>query len=207
MRKAPNRAVFLDRDGVLIEDSGSLVRRPDQLRIIPGVPTALADVRALGFLTVVVTNQTVVARGMVTERELGQLHTRLQEKLRQREEAARIDAFYVCPHHPNADLPAYRMNCACRKPKPGMLLRAERDLDLDLSRSIMVGDRPSDIAAGQFAGCRTVLVESGRHADPPIESGLAYDPSRLRIDLRVSALAELAAMIPALFENSAGSAR
>ena len=162
------RAVFLDRDGVLIRDVHLLTRR-DQVELFPCAPQAIRRLRASGFAVVVVTNQTVVARGLVSEQDVELIHAWIQRLLRKRG-GGEIERFYFCPHHPNAILPQYRTACDCRKPRPGMLLRAARELNLDLERSYMVGDRISDIIAGQRAGCRTILVQTGMHTAPPIES-------------------------------------
>lgn len=160
----PQPAVFLDRDGVLIEDV-HLLTRPDQLILFSYVPAALRRLKQAGWALVVVSNQAVVARGLATEAEVVALHLHLQELLDDS-----IDRFYFCPHHPNATLPAYRQDCTCRKPRPGMLLQAAHDLDLDLKASYMIGDRPSDIEAGYQAGCATILVSTGMEAQPLIES-------------------------------------
>jgi D-glycero-D-manno-heptose 1,7-bisphosphate phosphatase len=162
------RAVFLDRDGVLVEDVDLLARAED-LRVLPGTSASLRRLKEAGFWLGVVTNQTVIARGLVTEAELARIHDRLRRMLRD-EGAPPLDAIYVCPHHPQATLPEYRVNCACRKPRPGMLLQAAREHDLDLSHSFLVGDRLSDILAGARAGCRTAWVLSGMHSRKPIES-------------------------------------
>jgi D-glycero-D-manno-heptose 1,7-bisphosphate phosphatase len=161
------RALFVDRDGLLVEECGLIVD-PGALRLLPGVPGALCAARAAGFAVVVVTNQAVVARGLLDEAGLDAVHHALRRLLAER--GAELDAIYYCPHHPNADVPRFRVACECRKPRPGMLLAAARDLGLDLTRSAMVGDRVSDIVAGSRAGTRTVLVETGAHAAPPIES-------------------------------------
>lgn len=105
------------------------------------------------------------------------------------------ERFYFCPHHPRATLPEYRVTCPCRKPRPGMLLRAARELGLDLGASIMVGDRPSDVAAGRRAGCRTALITSGRHEDPPIESPDTPGAALLEPDWVCADLAEAAERI------------
>jgi D-glycero-D-manno-heptose 1,7-bisphosphate phosphatase len=166
-------AVFLDRDGVLIEDVGLLVREND-LRVLEDSARTLNALHAAGYALVIVTNQTVVSRGLATEQEVDKLNTRMLEKLRDAG-APPVDAIYICPHHPNATLDRYRVDCDCRKPRPGLLLRASRELGLDLAASTMVGDRLSDVTAGMLAGCRTVLVRSGAHAEPPIESPLELD--------------------------------
>jgi D-glycero-D-manno-heptose 1,7-bisphosphate phosphatase len=168
------RAVFLDRDGVLIEDEGLLVE-PVQIRVRPDAPAALRELADAGYRLVVISNQAVVARGLLTESQVVALHEAVVEALEQAGAPA-LDSFYFCPHHPNATLEAYRSDCECRKPRPGLILRAARELSLDLAASVLVGDRPTDVLAGALAGCRTVLVRTGRHDDPLIETGLDADP-------------------------------
>jgi D-glycero-D-manno-heptose 1,7-bisphosphate phosphatase len=160
-------AVFLDRDGVIIRDVDLLVR-VDQIELLPGAAAAVRRLRDARLPVVIVTNQPVVARGFVTEEEVLALEAVIEQRLR--DAGAIVDGFYYCPHHPRATLAEYRLACECRKPRPGMLLRAARELALDLGASTMIGDRLSDVAAGQQAGCRTILVETGMHAAPPIES-------------------------------------
>ncbi|GLH73176.1 D,D-heptose 1,7-bisphosphate phosphatase [Geothrix limicola] len=168
------RAVFLDRDGVLVEDRGLLVDAED-IRIYEGVPEALARLHRAGFALVVVSNQAVVARGLLSEAGMRRLQETLEARL-QAQGAPAFDGFYYCPHHPSATLPEYRVDCGCRKPRPGMLLKAAEDLGLDLASSYMVGDRPTDLQAGHRAGCLGIWVQSGRHADRPIETAEALDP-------------------------------
>ncbi|MBS1371046.1 MAG: D-glycero-beta-D-manno-heptose 1,7-bisphosphate 7-phosphatase [Lentisphaeria bacterium] len=149
-----NKAFFLDRDGVVNEEVDYL-SDPDQVVILPGVAPALRRLREAGFLAVVVTNQSGVARGMYGEADVLAVHERIRELLAA--EGAGIDRFYYCPHHAK-----YGSPCSCRKPQPGMLLAACRDLDIDPARSAMVGDRLSDVAAGRAAGCRACyLVKTG----------------------------------------------
>lgn len=182
-------AVFLDRDGVLIEDVDLLVSQ-DQVHLIRGAAEGVKALRESGFLVVVVSNQTVVARGLATEADVCAVHGHIQ-RLLLIEGTTAIDRFYYCPHHPNATLPEYRIACTCRKPRPGMLLSAADDLSIDLSASYMIGDRMSDVAAGQRAGCQTILVQSGRHLDPPIESpdpiSSSCQPDFVCTDLRQAA--------------------
>jgi len=168
-------AIFLDRDGVLIEDV-DLLTKPEQIRILPHVPRALKALKKAGFALVVVSNQTVVARGLASEADVRAINHRLQELL-VREDAPNLDGWYFCPHHPNAVLPAYRAVCECRKPGSGMLLQAAREHDLNLPASFTVGDRITDIVAGAKAGTRTILVQTGKHADPPIETAEPMDTS------------------------------
>lgn len=162
------RAVFLDRDGVLIEDAGLLVEAAGIL-IPDGVPEALRLLHEAGWSLVVVSNQAVVARGLLSEAGVESLQEEVEARL-QALGAPKLDGFYYCPHHPAATLPAYRVDCDCRKPKPGLLLKAAAELNIDPKRSFMIGDRPSDLLAGRRAGCRAIWVQTGRHRDPPIES-------------------------------------
>ena len=178
------RAVFVDRDGVIVFDDGVFSASP-RLQLLPGAAEAIATIRRSGWLVVVVTNQPVVARGIASEADVRAAHARLARILC--ENGAAVDAFYYCPHHPRATLPEYRIACDCRKPRPGMLHAASRDWDIDLSSSVMIGDRPSDVAAGKRAGCWTILVESGMHAAPPIDSpdaDLDCRPDAVALDLR-----------------------
>jgi D-glycero-D-manno-heptose 1,7-bisphosphate phosphatase len=146
-------AVFLDRDGTLIAEVGYL-GDPDGVDVLPGVPEALRRLRDAGFALVVVSNQAGVARGYFTEHDVLAVNSRVAEALES--EGIRLDAWHYCVHHPDFGDP-----CECRKPEPGMLRRAARELDLDLSRSWIVGDHPSDAEAGRRAGARGILVLSG----------------------------------------------
>jgi len=166
------RAVFLDRDGVLIRDVGNLLS-PKEIAIIDKVPAAIKKLAECGYLIVVVTNQAVVARGWATECEVEAIHTELTRMLN--DFGATVDRFYYCPHHPNATLPRYRANCNCRKPRPGMILQAADEMCIDLNNSYMVGDRITDIIAGAQAGCHTILVECGSHQLPVIETASPID--------------------------------
>lgn len=186
------RAVFLDRDGVLVADVDLLVD-PADIDVLDGVPEALSALAGAGYALVMVTNQTVVARGLATELELQRIHAALTERLRSGG-SPKLDAIYVCLHHPNATLARYRADCECRKPRPGLLLRAARELDLDLSASTLVGDRQSDVTAGSLAGCATVLVGSGAYASEPIETTLELDKA-LEPDIVCADLAEAARWI------------
>jgi D-glycero-D-manno-heptose 1,7-bisphosphate phosphatase len=170
-------AVFLDRDGVLVQDVDLLIRRED-MRLLAGVPEALGLLKRAGYSLNVVSNQTVVARGLASETEVFALNEHLQHMIEQAG-GPHLDGWYFCPHHPKANVPAYRLNCECRKPQPGMLLRAARELDLDLSASFMVGDRITDIIAGSAAGCSTILVQTGKHLEHPIETVEPIDASIL----------------------------
>lgn len=164
-------ALFLDRDGVLIEDPGYL-HQVDQIQILPGVRETLADIAGLGVPLVVVTNQSGVARGYFSERDVDSVHRWLGRHF---EAAGAHLSFYYCAEHPSAGRDKYRTATNRRKPGPGMLIEAARDKHLDLSRSIIVGDKVSDIQAGVAAGCRTLLVRTGCGAATEHESEPIWD--------------------------------
>jgi len=152
------RAVFLDRDGTLIEESGYLDRL-DRLVFFPYSVDAVRSLNRAGYAVVVVTNQAGIARGIVREAFVGEAHAAISARLAAG--GARVDAYYYCPHHRTGVVAEYVGPCDCRKPQPGMLRRAAADLGLDLPRSFMVGDRAHDLGAAQAAGTRGVLVRTG----------------------------------------------
>ena len=158
----PAPAVFLDRDGTLNHEKDGL-RSIDQLQLIPGVAEAVQMLNRAGLRVVLVTNQPVVAKGYVTEAQLKQIHNKLESLLGL--EHAFLDRLYFCPHHPDKGFPGERselkVECDCRKPAPGMLLRAQRELNLDLKRSWMVGDTTVDMQCARNAGVRPLLVRTG----------------------------------------------
>lgn len=156
--KPLKRAVFLDRDGTLNVEKKYLID-PAEFEFIPGVQFALKRLRNAGFLLVVVTNQSGVARGRFGLDDVAKLHEHIRRLLR--EYSVVIDRFEICPHHPKQGTGEYLVDCDCRKGKPGMLLKAAQDLQIDLTRSFMVGDKLSDIEAGESAGCTSYLVLTG----------------------------------------------
>jgi len=157
-------AVFLDRDGTIIRQV-ELLHTPSQLHLLPGAALAIKQFNDSGYAVVIVTNQPVIARGIIGPDDLGRIHATLLSRLARR--GARIDAVYFCPHHPQADRAEYRMACACRKPGIGMLLQAEKDLGIDLARSFFVGDSTQDVCAGNRAHVRTILVRTGHGGNDP----------------------------------------
>ncbi|MCS7168832.1 MAG: HAD family hydrolase [Gemmatales bacterium] len=168
-------ALFLDRDGVLIEEV-PYISSPNQVRLLPGAAEAVARVNRLGVPVVVITNQSGIARGLFTEADLLAVHRRINEMLARL--GAHIDRYYYCPHHPHAPRAEYRDTCTCRKPAPGLLHQAARDLGIRLESSFFVGDRLSDIQAATAAGCSAILVRTGQgqrwhHAWPTIPVRLA----------------------------------
>ena len=168
MSDAARRAVFLDRDGTIIEDADYLTE-PGQIRILPGVPDALRRLREAGFLLVVVTNQSAIARGWLTEEGLALIHAELDRRLEA--EGAAVDAYYHCPHLPDGDATGHAQTCDCRKPAPGLFLRAAREWCIDMARSYAVGDAERDVEAGRTAGCRTILIGAGRSAHAQAHAG------------------------------------
>lgn len=153
------RAVFIDRDGTINKYVGFLTDIED-FELIDGVTDAIKKINSSGYLAIVVTNQPVVARGEVSFSELDQIHNKMETLLGK--EGAYLDAIYYCPHHPHkgyeGEVEELKIDCECRKPKPGMLLKAAGDFNIDLTRSWMIGDGENDIKAGNAAGCRTILI-------------------------------------------------
>lgn len=156
---SPRRpAAFLDRDGVINEDD-HFVFRPEALRFVPGAPEAIRRLNEAGYLVIVVTNQSGIARGLFDEADLARFHDHLGAELTLR--GARIDAFYACPYHPDATVERYRADHPDRKPSPGMLLRAMTDLPIDPARSFLIGDQPRDAEAARRAGIPGFLFPGG----------------------------------------------
>jgi len=154
------KAIFLDRDGTLNKYVGFLTDI-DELELTEGAAEAVRRINASGYLAIVITNQPVIARGEVSTEELAEIHNKLETLLGQ--DGAYIDAIYYCPHHPDkgfaGERPQYKIECDCRKPRPGMLLQAADDYNIDMTASWMVGDSDSDIKAGTAAGCKTLLLD------------------------------------------------
>lgn len=151
-------AVFLDRDGTINEEVDFL-RTPDQLRLIPGAGRAIRALNDRGILTCIISNQSGIARGFLTEEDLIPIHARLVSELGKT--GAVIDRISYCPHHPTEGKPPYNVRCGCRKPATGMLTDAAKALGIDLTRSYVVGDRIVDVQVGHAVGARTILVLTG----------------------------------------------
>ena len=171
--KNKQKAVFLDRDGTINKYVGFL-RNIDEFELIDGVADAIKKINDSGYLTIVVTNQPVIARGEVSFEGLEEIHNKMETLLGK--EGAYLDAIYFCPHHPHkgyeGERPELKFDCDCRKPKPGMLLNAARDFNIDLSQSWMIGDGENDIKAGQNAGCQTASIGSESYGQTVTVSSL-----------------------------------
>lgn len=160
------KAVFLDRDGIINKYVGFL-RNIDDFELLPGVSEAIKKINESGYLAIVVTNQPVIARGDLSFDELTLIHNKMETLLGQ--EGAYLDAIYYCPHHPDkgfdGEIKELKINCDCRKPKPGMLLKAASDFNIELTQSFMVGDSESDIKAGHNAGCVSVMIGKNKKCE------------------------------------------
>ena len=167
------KAVFLDRDGTINKYVGFL-RDIDDFELIDGVADAIKKINASGYLAIVITNQPVIARGEVTVLQLDEIHNKMETLLGQK--GAYLDGLYYCPHHPHkgygGEIPELKFDCNCRKPKPGMLLKAAKDFNIDFSKSWMVGDNENDIKAGVAAGCKTALIGRGTYGQDIIVQSL-----------------------------------
>jgi histidinol-phosphate phosphatase family protein len=160
--KNKQRAVFLDRDGVINEEVDQLSNVED-LKIYSFSAKAIKKINDLGYLVIIITNQPMIAKGFMTEKDLDEIHKKLETELGKK--GAKIDAIYYCPHHPEKGFPGevreLKIKCNCRKPKIGLFLRAKRDFKIDLKKSFCIGDQTMDILAGKRAGCKTILVKTG----------------------------------------------
>jgi D,D-heptose 1,7-bisphosphate phosphatase len=157
-----NKAVFLDRDGVINKEVNFLYKW-EQFEFLPRTDEAIRRLNKSGYLVIVITNQPVVARDMCSEDELKDIHAKMKKELEKKN--AKIDAVYYCPHHPDKGFPeenkAYKIECECRKPKLGLFLQAKKDFNIDFVKSYMIGDTTKDIFAGKSIGCKTILVKTG----------------------------------------------
>ncbi len=164
--KNKQKAVFLDRDGTINKYVGFL-RNIDEFELLDGVAQAIKNINTSGYLAIVVTNQPVIARGEVTVTELQEIHNKMETLLGK--EGAYLDAIYYCPHHPHkgydGEISELKFDCNCRKPKPGMLLKAAKDFNIDLSQSYMIGDGENDVKAGLAAGCKPILLSGNQSTE------------------------------------------
>ncbi len=167
-RKNKRACIFLDRDGVINPDMGNLPT-VDGFKLLPGVAQAIQSINASDYINIVVTNQPMIAKGFIKENEVIEIHKKMETLLGQKH--AYVDGIYYCPHHPDKGFPGeileLKIDCNCRKPKPGLLLKAANEYGIDFSRSWMVGDNEKDLIAGKAVGCRTVFIndEESEYAD------------------------------------------
>ncbi|MDI6731841.1 MAG: D-glycero-beta-D-manno-heptose 1,7-bisphosphate 7-phosphatase [Candidatus Margulisbacteria bacterium] len=173
-----NKAVFMDRDGTIIEDVGYL-NHPSNIQFIPGSIEAIKKLNAAGYKVIIITNQAGVARGLVSEDMLQTIDKALHKWILASH--AHLDGIYYCPHHPEHGHYPYRQACECRKPHPGLIKRAQRDFDIDLSQSYMIGDKATDIEAGRRAGVKTTMVLSGRGSEE--KNHLKHPPNQFAENL------------------------
>jgi D-glycero-D-manno-heptose 1,7-bisphosphate phosphatase len=168
-------AVFLDRDGVINENRDDYVQSWEEVRFLPGVWEALGRLSLMPFLVVIVSNQSPIGRGILSQEQVEGINRQIVAEIEAH--GGRIDAVYYCPHHPEA-------GCQCRKPRPGLLFQAAEDLDLDLASSYLVGDAVSDIEAALSAGCRPILVLTGRGQEQePLLQQQGYNRVPVKRDL------------------------
>lgn len=153
-------AIFLDRDGTIIKEKLPVIRSPRQVQILAGVPGALRKLKHAGYRLIVVTNQSGIARGLYRIKELEAVHRYIKQLLKK--QGVILDKIYYCPHHSEGRISRYRRNCSCRKPKPGMLRQAAKELKIRLDKSFVIGDSPRDLEAGKQVKCRTILVLTGK---------------------------------------------
>ncbi len=165
-------AVFIDRDGTINVDVDFL-SSPQQLQLIPRSADAIKELNDRKVPVFVITNQSGIARGLFSEKDLSEIHRALDEMLRQ--SGASVTGYYYCPHHPNDGLPPYVTDCDCRKPKPGLLHRAQKEHGLDLTRSFVIGDKKIDMEAGRSVGARTIHVGTGYGAAEKESAALFRD--------------------------------
>ncbi len=176
------RAVFLDRDGTINVEKGYMAD-PAQVDLLPGAAAAISRLAAAGLAVVVVSNQSGIARGRFSEKQMWAVQAEVERQLARA--GAALDGFYYCPHHPEGEVERFRQVCACRKPATGLIQRAARELDLRLEGSFMVGDKRIDVACGRNAGLTSILVRSGHPFGPPASP--AEEPELVAPDLAAAA--------------------
>jgi D-glycero-D-manno-heptose 1,7-bisphosphate phosphatase len=175
-KPTPRRAVFIDRDGTIVEEIHYL-HRPEDVRVVKGVPAALKKLNRAGFLIFIITNQAGIGRGYYTEADMQRVHRHLLGVIGK--DGATVDGVYFCPHHPDD-------HCNCRKPSPKFLFDAAAQFDIRLARSFMVGDRMADLEAGRRAGARTILVRTGYGEEELKRAGDTLSADHVANDLPVA---------------------
>ena len=195
------KAVFLDRDGTVIELVPYLCEA-DKISLIPGAAEAVAEIKRRGYLCVLVSNQSAVGRGLIDEKGVDAMHEKLNELLKARHPGAVFDGIYFCPFHPEASLAEYRKESFERKPNPGLILKAAREFEIDVGSSWMAGDSLSDLEAGTRAGCKVALVRTGYGLET--EAKLQAEPG---LEARPQAIINSIAEFPACLDDRSGKPR
>lgn len=198
MTSRARRAVFLDRDGTINAETPGFLTRVAQLRLLPGSAAAIAALNRAGYHVVVLTNQSALARGLLTERGLERIHGALIERLQRHR--AHVDALFFCPHHPDGKVARYAKTCDCRKPAQGLLERATRVLDLTLDGSFVIGDDARDVALAQGNALTPILVRTGKGREKESEA-------RARLGKRLRVADDLSAAVATILRRRAGPRR
>ena len=156
--KEQRKAIFMDRDGTINQHVGYIIKA-EQFVLLPNISKAIDIIHSQGYLAIIITNQSIIARGYATIEEVDRIHQKMKEILKT--ENSYVDAIYMCPHHPtHGRIKEFSCECECRKPKAGLILRAAKDLNINLGQSWMIGDSKVDIEAGIKAGCKTALIST-----------------------------------------------
>ena len=192
--QAKNKAMFLDRDGVIVKDV-HLLTEIKQLELIDDIENLISLAIHKEWLVFIVTNQTVISRGLINLEQLDKIHKELQKMITDKNKNALINEIFVCPHHPEADIVEYRVKCECRKPRPGMLHLAATKYNLALQSCYFVGDRLSDIVAGNVAGVKTILLNGEMTYKPLIKSNFEYEEKMLEPSFKVASISEIISLL------------
>lgn len=168
MNQNKTKFIFLDRDGIINEDRKDFVKTRNEFRFVPGIIDSIKKLNENGFEIIIVTNQSGVAGGFYTEKDLNEIHENMLEQMGKKDATVK-DIFY-CPHHPQGKVDKYRKICDCRKPKPGLILKAAKKYNIDPSETWMIGDSERNIEAGRRAGCRTIRIEGDKGIEGVIEN-------------------------------------
>ncbi|KKQ01740.1 MAG: D,D-heptose 1,7-bisphosphate phosphatase [Candidatus Roizmanbacteria bacterium GW2011_GWA2_36_23] len=175
------KAIFLDKDGVLIEDIPYNIDVA-RIKLSPGISDKLLNLQKAGYLLIIITNQSGIAKGLFDEEKLIPVRKKIEQLLSGN--GIKLDGFYYCPHDMNGKIKKYSIKCSCHKPEPGMLMQAAKDFEIDLKKSWMIGDKTSDIETGKNAGCRTIYVSAKNRILPSTEIQVAtYSARSVRIGL------------------------
>lgn len=192
-----HKGLFLDRDGVIIEEVHLPSKKTD-IKLKEGICDLIVEARKLGFKIIMVTNQTVVSRGILSFSEMVDLNQYVLDKLKSQSPEALFDGVYICPHHPNATIEEYKVDCECRKPRSGMLLKASMEHQIHLDKSLLIGDRISDIVAGNRMKVKTLLITNEFTDGAMIETSEVIDKELVKPDLIISEIKEAIASLESL---------